>query len=661
MARRYYLPNPVNGVTDRTYRLLGGGTSARTGTAALTALKVLTMAKKGLSNNTVPLDVNALVPATYIPTKILSTLNVVGPEFALSNTSEEYTITDYDFRTQYTLTVIGDGTVVMDQDTITYTAPAQASTNGDGFTLNDVVYNITVGASTVKMPKIIAPTDLANNIPSTYTFITAPFVSLGETQAHVSSTWQIATDANFATIVQYSNADTVNKVSWTVTNLDPLTNYYARVKHTGSVSGDSHWSTTVRFQTGEHIPTALSQIIPAALPAYLGFFGNSVSVNNDGTVIAIGSPGNNGMTSDAIGRVFIYNKTETGWVLSQTLRDSITSNQYESEFGHTVKLNGAGTALLVSVRSYNNKGAVVLFTKTNNVWSASKRFYKSTVENNSYFGDAIAMNTTGTVVIIGAPGKTVNSNNSAGSIYVYRKTGNTWDSGIQILPEAVGYSYMFGSVVDCNLSGDTFVTSSYGANSTSNNEIASGIVYVYKYENSVWVLKQTIEKEIPISAEHFGHSVAMDTTGEMIVICDKQVTYENQKMVTQGNVYIYRLDTATWVLDATYTLPVTAGYVRTLAHNGLAMSKSGGVIALHLITTNEQDVYTPNVGIIREVNNVWTLKTMLSRPTIITESDTMPFGSIALTQTGDTCVVGADRDSYIYDMLIRSGLAYIYQ
>jgi len=639
-----------------------GGTSARTKAAAVTGLKTLSLSKKGIANNPIPLDAEGYVPKTYVPTSLLTTLNVVGSFYALANTSEEYVITDFDFRTQYTLSVIGNGTVSRTQDIITYNAPAQKTTGGDGFTLNGVQYFVSVGPSVAKPPRILTPVDLANNIPSTYTFTTSAFVSLGETQAHTSSTWQLATDIDFVEIVQFSNVDTVNKTSWTVSGLEPTTNYFVRVKHTGSVSGDSYWSPVVRFQTGEHIPTFLSQIIPAAVPAPLGLFGRSVSISDDGTVVAVGSPGNNGDTTAAFGRVFIYNKTEAGWTLVKTLRDTVTSNEYESRFGYTVKLNGAGTALLVGVRSYNNgKGAVVLFTKTNNVWNSSKRFYRSTLNVNSYFGDAVAMNSTATIVVIGAPGKTVNTVANAGAIYVYKKSGSTWDGGTLIEPNEVGANYNFGSTLDCDLAAGTFVTSSWYANSLDNNYGRSGIVYVYKYEGSAWVLKQSIEKPLPSDGLNFGYVVQMNSAGDTIAIADRQFFYETSKLSISGSVNIYTYVIDQWMLDSTFTVPSMSGYLNSFINVSITLAKNSDTVAINYKTTDSNNDSVAKIGIFRKIDDVWVLKSVLLRPAAITGSSNQGFYMVALTQTGDTCVVGADKDSYTYESLIQSGLAYIYQ
>lgn len=662
MSRRSYLPNPVNGITDRTYRIVNGGTSARTQSTGVTNLKVLSLTKKGIPNNPIPLDSDGFVPQSFMPTQLLSTLNVVGPLFTLASTQATYVITDFDFRTQYTLAVIGDGSVSRSQDTITYTAPAQKSTNGDGFTLNSVNYNITVGPSVVKPPKILTPVDLANNIPSTYTFTTTAFETLGATQAHTSSTWEVATDIDFVDIVFSTIEDTVNKTSWSVSGLEPITRYYVRVKHTGSVSGDSYWSSVVRFQTGEHVPKTLSQLLPAPNPAFMGLYGASISCNDDGTIIAIGSPGNNGFSGAASGRVFIYTKTANNWVLSQELRDTVTSNEYESEFGYRVKMNGAGTALLVTVKSYNSKGAVVLFTKTAGTWKGSKRFYNANVDNNADFGAGLAMNSTGTVVFIGVPGKTVSATPKAGCIYVYRKTGTTWNTGTLIEPEHIGTNYCFGGQLDCDLTGNTFITSSPTANSLDNDKVSSGIAHIYKYEGSAWVLKTTIEKPIPTNYQYFGTSVSMGSAGDTVIISDQEPIYENQKRVLEGTLHEYNLISDAWVLNDSFSHPVMSGYVYSM-RPVMSYTDYSKTLAIVVNTLKDNgDFWRTNVTLFKKINDQWTALSSLSRPpSVPTVSETRPFSACVLTKTGDTCFVGGMNDVFNYDVYRESGLAYIYQ
>jgi hypothetical protein len=66
---------------------------------------------------------------------------------------------------------------------------------------------------------------------------------------HVETDWQIADDADFASIADESLADTANLTSYPITPaaLTVGNTYYARVRYRGQSLGESPWSTTVMF------------------------------------------------------------------------------------------------------------------------------------------------------------------------------------------------------------------------------------------------------------------------------------------------------------------------------------------------------------------------------------------------------------------------------
>ena len=75
----------------------------------------------------------------------------------------------------------------------------------------------------------------------------------------------------------------------------------------------------------------LSQTITSA--NYLEKFGHSVSVNNSGTEIAIGAPYNDESSMDA-GKVYVYQKTNSGYVLTQSIVSP--ANDFNEMFGSSV-------------------------------------------------------------------------------------------------------------------------------------------------------------------------------------------------------------------------------------------------------------------------------------------------------------------------------------
>ncbi|MEY2875810.1 MAG: hypothetical protein RLZZ373_3181 [Pseudomonadota bacterium] len=98
-------------------------------------------------------------------------------------------------------------------------------------------------------PVITSPADgSAGNLASPAITTSAFGVSTG-TDTHEGSTWQIATDAGFASVVATLDS-AIALTSWTPsTPLAYSTTFYARVKHRGAQSGPSVWSDTVAFAT----------------------------------------------------------------------------------------------------------------------------------------------------------------------------------------------------------------------------------------------------------------------------------------------------------------------------------------------------------------------------------------------------------------------------
>jgi hypothetical protein len=106
----------------------------------------------------------------------------------------------------------------------------------------------TRAAPTVNAPSFTAPA--STGVSTVATFSTTAFSVNGGTDTHVSTDWQVASDANFNSIVLQSASDSTNKVTWSpATALSNSTTYYARARHRGTALGASNWSATLTFTT----------------------------------------------------------------------------------------------------------------------------------------------------------------------------------------------------------------------------------------------------------------------------------------------------------------------------------------------------------------------------------------------------------------------------
>ena len=131
----------------------------------------------------------------------------------------------------------------------------------------------------INTPSITSPTEGATDTNINIAVTSSAFsVANGGSDTHTSSDWQFASDSGFSNIVEQSLADTTNKTSYTSSSLSASTEYWVRVRHTGSTYGDSSWSTSVSFTT-------------AAAPAYdtdaQAFFDAMGTAPNDAVKTAV--------------------------------------------------------------------------------------------------------------------------------------------------------------------------------------------------------------------------------------------------------------------------------------------------------------------------------------------------------------------------------------
>ena len=109
-----------------------------------------------------------------------------------------------------------------------------------------------VPTPTIAAPSITSPADDAVDTGTSLTVTASAFVVTNEgSDTHASSDWQVASDAGFTTIVDESLADATNKTSYGVSGLDPLTEYFVRVRYHGTTYGASPWSGVISFTTAD--------------------------------------------------------------------------------------------------------------------------------------------------------------------------------------------------------------------------------------------------------------------------------------------------------------------------------------------------------------------------------------------------------------------------
>jgi len=151
--------------------------------------------------------------------------------------------------------------------------------------------------------------------------------------------------------------------------------------------------------------------------------GYSVSLSSDGNILAIGANLMNSLTGYV--RIFEYQSSSNNWT---QIGQDIEGEAVGDESGHSVSLNQSGTIVAIGALRNDDNGQdsghvrVYQYQSTSDTWTKmGQDIDGEAIYDNS--GRSVSLNSDGTVVAIGAP-----QNNNIGHVrvYGYQNSSETW-------------------------------------------------------------------------------------------------------------------------------------------------------------------------------------------------------------------------------------------
>ncbi|AUP77190.1 T9SS type A sorting domain-containing protein [Flavivirga eckloniae] len=249
-------------------------------------------------------------------------------------------------------------------------------------------------------------------------------------------------------------------------------------------------------------------------------FGSSVAINDDGTIVAIGAEDNNGgdTNKNGVGHVRVFHYENNDWV--QIGADINGEKSFES-FGESLSMNADGSVIAVgnTFLEYRNNifletQKVKIFRNINNNWTQIGNDLSIRVRDGIAYSKklSISMNNLGDIVAIGTAGADTNGkSNNVGEVKIFRNTNNNWNligSPIYGTQE----NGQFGQSVSINSNGSILAVGSTSINSDSG--LGSGQVRIYKNLNEKWVqIGENINGEAP---EHRMGVVSISSNGSVV-------------------------------------------------------------------------------------------------------------------------------------------------
>jgi hypothetical protein len=341
------------------------------------------------------------------------------------------------------------------------------------------------------------------------------------------------------------------------------------------------------YQNNNNTWTQIGQDIDGESPGDQS--GMSISLSADGSIVAIGAwlNGGNGHHS---GHVRVFGNNAGIWT---QIGEDIDGQNTTDICGRTVVLNATGNIVAVgstgNTANTDGNGEVRVFQNTAGTWTqiGQTMVGDATIDD---FGYAIKLSSDGNIIAIGAQANDGNGTDS-GQVKIFRNSSGTWTQiGQDIYGEAPGDRAGFA----VGFSGDGSIVA-VGAPFNNNNGQYAGHVKLYANRNDAWEeIGEAIEGEA--SDDHSGLGLSINEEGTTVAIGS---TYSNGNGYRSGQVRVFDIS---GLLHAPSIIPIQCALYPNPASTAcfVQLAPTNTLLDIRIFNTNGQLVKTtktPNINI----------------------------------------------------------------
>lgn len=292
--------------------------------------------------------------------------------------------------------------------------------------------------------------------------------------------------------------------------------------------------------------------------------GFRLSLNAEGSIVAIGAYTNNGVNGISSGHVRVFENVGGVWT---QVGDDIDGEAADDGSGKAVSLSADGSIVAIGASANDNAngnfaGHVRVYENIGGVWTQIGQDIDGEAEND-FSGHSVALNADGSVVAIGA---ILNDGgaNIGGQVRVYENVGGTW---LQI-----------GDDMDGDQSGDEFgfsvSLSDDGMIMASGAINGFGYVRVFENQGGAWTqIGQDIDGAQNLS--WFGISVSLNSSGEVLAIGARD--FDGSSGSKSGQVRVYRNNQGSWEQEG---LSIDGDMAFDGSGVSVSLSSNGAILAI---------------------------------------------------------------------------------
>ena len=281
-------------------------------------------------------------------------------------------------------------------------------------------------------------------------------------------------------------------------------------------------------------------------------FGISVSLNGEGTILAVGAEGESsiasGINGDGTdnslsnsGAAYVFELADGRWQ-QQTYLKAGNPNPGD-RFGGSVSLSEDGTTLAVGARwqelpgddtvsdgSSSGGGAVYVFIRLPTGWE-EQAFLKARnpdegnlfgfADEGDLFGFDVSLSATGDVLAVGAPQYNLGFGSTStfpatGATYIFVRSSDTWRQRARV--GTVNQGYRLGTANDLSRDGRMLAVGVPGYYDLTLQSLVSGAANIYRDDGNGWLLETTLQASNPDRGDKFGGSLSLSGDAQSLAI-----------------------------------------------------------------------------------------------------------------------------------------------
>jgi len=369
--------------------------------------------------------------------------------------------------------------------------------------------------------------------------------------------------------------------------------------------------------------------------------GTSVSMNSDGSIVAVGATQGDMGGSDP-GYVEVYEFVSGAWV---QIGNRISSPDAEGVFGTSVSINGDGTIVAVGDPFQNSKGVVRVYKFDGTNWVQMGSDFIGDA-NYDEFGASLSFNETGDILAIGSK-QSNNGTMNSGHVNVYQYSTGTW-SMLGSTINGIASVERFGTSVNLNPIGN-FIAIGAPQNDIMANDPYTGYAAVFEFSGGTW---NQVGTNIAGDNNYdlFGWSVSINGDGSQIV-----VGAPNGKVSTTNPGYVktFEFTAGSWTQTGTTIVGEADGDFFGVS---VSMKADANIFAVGAPNNSGNGTYSGSTRLYQYTSNDWV---QIGGDFDGEAADNLSGNSVSLSTDGSTMAIGAPFNSETFASAGHTRLYYL--